>query len=254
MASNDRCRSILPPRLSLRVAALKALGTTMHVALATTAALMASVLGATSASATVICGTPGLPPGCGVYRTPTEVHAAFLNPDPAIIEAILKDASHDRFLNIVITPLGPDELEEFDSSLSGLVDVDLGPGGILTDIVLSLSGPVTVLTTGKTGNTTGTFDTEIIAMSLTGTILGLPIEIRESPTQNSTGQTTITDLGGGQFGFDSFFDIWIELSINGGPFVPQTGGSVTVNLVPEPSTALLLLVGLGFSWRRYRSS
>jgi hypothetical protein len=223
-----------------------------------TAALMASVLGATFASASVICSSPGLPPACGVYRTPAEVHAAFANPDPAIIEAILKDATHDRFLNIIITPLGPDELEEFDSRLSALVDVDLGPGGVLTDIPLSLTGPVTVLTTGKTGNTTGTFDTEIIAMSLAGTLLGLPIEIRESPTQNSTGQTTITDLGGGSFAFDSFFDIWIELSVNGGPFVPQTGGSSTVNLVdsvPEPATGLLLAIGLGAfaSWRRHGS-
>ena len=228
----------------------------MLAALAAAVALMASVLGATPASATVICGSPGLPPGCGEYRTPAQVHAAFANPDPAIIEAILKDASHSRFINILITPLGPDELEEFDSELTGLVDVDLGPGGTLTDIVLVLNGPVTVLTTGKTGNTTGTFDTEIIAMSLTGSILGMPVEIRESPFQNSTGQTTITDLGGGQFGFDSFFDIWIEISINGGPFVPQTGGSSTVNLVPEPSTAVLLAFGLGAmsSWRRYKSS
>ena len=93
MASDYRHRSIF-------YRSILASRTPMLAALATAGALVASVLGATPASATVICGSPGLPPGCGSYRTPAEVHAAFANPDPAIIEAILKDASHDRFLNI----------------------------------------------------------------------------------------------------------------------------------------------------------
>ena len=212
-----------------------------------TVAACSVLLGATGASATVECGSPDLPPGCGEYRTPAEVHAAFANPDPAIIELILKDISHSRFVLPVITPLGPDELEEFDSTVTGLFDVELVGPTLVTDVPFALSGPVTVLTTGKTGNTTGTFQTEIIAMSLTGNVFGLPVKIRESPTQNSTGQTTITDIGGGNFGFDSFFDIWVEISVNGGPFVPQTGGSSTVTLEDPDAQPVPLLPSAGFA-------
>ena len=59
-----------------------------------TVAICTVLLGATPASAIVECDSPDLPPGCGEYRTPAEVHAAFANPDPAIIELILKDVSH----------------------------------------------------------------------------------------------------------------------------------------------------------------
>jgi hypothetical protein len=51
---------------------------------------------------------------------------------------------------------------------------------------------------------------------LSGGSLPPGMMIRESPTLASTGQTTITDLGGGQFRIDSFFDVFTELSLDGG--------------------------------------
>jgi cysteine-rich repeat protein len=215
----------------------------MLVGLATAAALIASVLGATPASAGVICDSPDLPPGCGEYRTAADVHAAFADPDPAVVEAILHDVSHSRFLNVVRTPLGPDELEDFDSTLEALVDVNLTAGGWLYDIPVSLSGPVSVLTQNKTGNTTGTFDTEIIAMSLTGDIAGMPVIVRESPSLSTLGQTTITDLGGGLYEIDSFFDVFTELSLNGGAFVAQSAGPSRVVLVEPPTCGDGLIEG-----------
>ena len=206
----------------------------MLAGLATAAALMVSVLVATPASAQVICPSPDLPPGCGEYRTPADVHAAFANPDPLVIEAIMHDVSHSRFLNVVITPIGPDELEDFDSTVEALVDINTA-GGWLYDIPISLSGPVSVLTHNKVGNTTGTFQTEMIAMSLSGDMAGMPVTVRESPVLSTVGQTTITDLGGGLYEIDSFFDVFTEVSINGGGFVPQTGGPSRVDLVPEPT-------------------
>ena len=50
--------------------------------------------------------------------------------------------------------------------------------------------------------------------------------IRESPTRQSLGQTQITDLGGGQFRIDSFFDVFTELSVDGGQtWLPSTDAS-----------------------------
>ena len=218
--------------------------TPMLAGLATAAALMVSVLGATPTSASLICDSPDLPPGCdGEYRTAADVHAAFANPDPAVIEAILHDVSHARFLNVVRTPIGPDELEDFDSTIEALVDIEFSTGGWLYDIPISLSGPVSVLTHNKVGNTTGTFQTEMIAMSLSGDMAGMPVTVRESPVLSTVGQTTITDLGGGLYEIDSFFDVFTEVSINGGAFVPQTGGPSRVDLGEPPTCGDGLIEG-----------
>lgn len=76
-----------------------------------------------------------------------------------------------------------------------------------------------------------------------------PFMLRESPSESSTGVTTLTSLGGGQYQIDSFFDIFTEISLDGGQtWVPATAQ------VPEPSTLVLMsLSGLAaLSYRRRR--
>jgi hypothetical protein len=73
-------------------------------------------------------------------------------------------------------------------------------------------------------------------MDLTGLPGGLMI--RESPSLASSGQTTITDLGGGQFKIDSFFDVFTELSLDGGQSWHPSNGSMHVTENPySPTTA-----------------
>ena len=106
---------------------------------------------------------------------------------------------------------------------------------------------------GYTSGQTGTFATEIISMSLSGNVGGTAVSVRESPTLGSTGQTTITDLGGGMYDIDSFFDVFTELSVNGGPFMADMTGPARMTLVPEPATmGLLAIGGLGVLVRRRR--
>jgi hypothetical protein len=82
----------------------------------------------------------------------------------------------------------------------------------------------------------------MISMSLSGSVGGSNIQIRESPTLQSLGATTITDLGGGLWEIDSFFDVFTELSVDGGPWVPQLNPAWYIELVPaatvpvQPST------------------
>src|SRR2546422_272018 len=59
------------------------------------------------------------------------------------------------------------------------------------------------------------YNTEMLQLDITGGGLGT-IMIRESPTLASTGGTNITDLGGGMFQINSFFDIFTEISVDGG--------------------------------------
>jgi hypothetical protein len=95
-----------------------------------------------------------------------------------------------------------------------------------------------------------TFNTEMVALQLTGPGGAL---YRESPTLASLGQMMVTPVSGG-YQIDSFFDIFVELSLDGGTnWLPAEGGPTTFNLdelgppplsqVPEPGS--LLLVGAG---------
>lgn len=202
----------------------------------------------------IITPDPELPPD-GVYLSAGDVHANYVGPD---LDLLLEQPEHKPIADQAVREqIGADELEIFPSDLLGVVSGDTPLGPIGPTPVL-LTGPVQVLTTGKWGNTTGTFDTEIIAMDLSGSVGPLPIIIRESPTQPSTGQTTITDLGGGLYHIDSFFDVFTELSVDGGSsWIPATG-PVRMDLepaegpIPEPGSLALWLLGCAGLTRKRR--
>jgi hypothetical protein len=134
--------------------------------------------------------------------------------------------------------IGNDELETFNSLFTG-VEIGRGLGPI------SLTGPVQVITTDRALSTTGVFDTEIVSMSLSGnTPLGV-IMIREDPTQASTGITAITDLGGGLYHIDSFFDVFTELSIDGGASWIASDYATRMELRAIPLPGAVWLFGSG---------
>jgi hypothetical protein len=131
---------------------------------------------------------------------------------------------------------GDDELETFDCLLTAMeTDQELG--------WLLLTGPVQTRTTDRGLSTTGTFATEIVSMSLSGSSTIGTIKIRQDPERASYGSTEITDLGGGLYHIDSFFDVFTELSVDGGSNWIDSGNSTRMFLTPEPAT--LALFGLG---------
>jgi hypothetical protein len=132
------------------------------------------------------------------------------------------------------------EEHDFESTLDAMVSINGGP-----QQPIMMTGPVKTIAYNKgPGDTTGTFDVEMLSMTLTGG----PVMIRESPTKASTGKTSITDIGGGMWHIDSFFDVFTELSLDGGmTWIPKAGNRGTrVNLggVPEPSSAVLAALAL----------
>ncbi len=155
----------------------------------------------------IITADPSLPPvgtigGEAAYLTPADVHAMYSGPG---LDVVLSMVQHRGFTNIKRDTVGQDEIETFQSTLSGLASVNG-----TSNAPFSLSGQVMVESFGKAGMVTGTFDTEMLSMNLTGTVLGMPVEIRVSPTLASTGQTSITDIGGGLYQIHSFFDVFTE--------------------------------------------
>ena len=137
----------------------------------------------------------------------------------------LSDPRHKCFQNVFRQAVGSDEFENFDSVWDAKVNMGLGP------VAVTLTGPVDVIVFGKIGNTTGTFETEMIALSLSGSVGDSNIQIRESPTLSSLGLTDIANLGGGLYQIDSFFDVFTEMSVDGGPWMPQTNDPVRIVLV-----------------------
>jgi len=63
---------------------------------------------------------------------------------------------------------------------------------------------------------TQVFETEMLQLDLAGGSLPPGIMVRESPTNPSLGKHQATPLGGGDFMVNSFFDVFTQLSVDGG--------------------------------------
>jgi len=192
--------------------------------------------------AQVITPNPNLPVVYpeGVYRTPNEIFAAYNGPGLAIV---LTNVDLRAFAGGGRANSGPNEIETYNSEMVGLVNVNGGPF-----VNAQATGPTMTETFGKVGNVTGTFNTEMLSLNLSGTSPFGPFMIRESPTLASLGQTKITDIGGGLFRIDSFFDVFTELSIDGGAtWLPDSAGPAHVVLVPTPEPSVCAFAGLALA-------
>jgi len=225
----------------------------------------------------IVIGTPTLPPP-GTYMLPHEVHATYSGAD---LEIILNRALHKPFAGSAHrTQTAEGELEFFESSLEATLTVKKIFGQELPtpmEMDVELNGPVQTLVREKQlDQDVGAWETEMLSMDLTGSVdipgVGVvPIAIRENPDETSWGRTVVsqgtTELfsahdddpptGPPNFHIDSFFDVFTEISVGGGDWVPADKAA-GVNLVPEPNSALLAVIGLvalvGFVRRRKRAA
>lgn len=148
---------------------------------------------------------------------------------------------------LVIGDLNSFEYKKGPSGLKKTVDAKLKgkkTKGTSDKKPFSLKGRMQKKVFGRTDpKQTGKFDMEIkeskfqdisapgeaILVSLTASGADARVEIRE--------------VDNGQFLFDSFFDVFAELSLNGGDPVPGDGPA-RFRLVPEPASVAMLALGL----------
>lgn len=191
--------------------------------------------------------SPNLPPCApAYYLTADQFHAQFPTANPPFTITAAEHMARDGCGNLGGTPPpvgnGNISTDNFFSSL--MVQTNFGT---FTGV-----GPVSVRVTAT--NDPQMFDTEMLSMNISGGTMPPGVMIRESPTRASTGRTTIMPMGS-MYSIDSFFDVFTEVSFDGGQTWNQASTSGRVELVPEPSSIAILL-GLGvvaFLGWRFRS-
>ncbi len=140
-----------------------------------------------------------------------------------------------------LVPLpSPGETFQVDSFFDVFVELSIGGNLFQVDSFFDVTYQV------SRGSCEGCWQTEMVALSLVGQIPGGPtIEIRESPSLPSPGEIVVSDLPDGTFQVDSFFDVFTEISVDGGPFASATSSTRIVMgaAVPEPASLALLTLG-----------
>jgi hypothetical protein len=186
-----------------------------------------------------------LPPPTG-YAAVDNVHRY-----GPVDEIQLRGSSHAQFSSQSPPPPsvpGAFTVHGFSSIIGGALYIN---GAFIDNIIADALSMVLVEFDELVG-TDRYFDTELLQLDVSGGNLPPNILIRESPTLASLGRTAIRDAGGGQFLIASFFDVFTELSLDGGASWIPSNGSVRMQAVPEP--ALLTLLALGAAASRARRS
>ncbi len=81
----------------------------------------------------------------------------------------------------------------------------------------------------------GFFDTEMLSLDINGGTLPAGVMLRESPSKASLGRTSIREVNTGvaEYHVSSFFDIWTEVSLDGGASWAALTDPFTVSLIPN---------------------
>ena len=167
------------------------------------------------------------PAGAGLCGAPGVAPVEYAVPGLPVFEfGLIRLCPRNYALSGDLQPLpgsGMSVTQDLTTSLDLSISADSGT------TVMDVTAPVSM--TVRTTNVTGTFQTEMIAMSLSAPHGGGMAMIRESPTLASTGKTTVREVPGG-FMISSFFDVFTELSLDGG--ATWTPGDAPVRMEVAP--------------------
>jgi hypothetical protein len=113
---------------------------------------------------------------------------------------------------------------------------------------VTLTGSIGQEVMGRTfSSETGVWSTEVTALSLGGPVLGHTLSMTLDTASPSTGSTSIAPILVGnttEFRIDSFFDVFVELSLDSIPPLETGRGPLRFVLTPEPGGFLVLASAL----------
>lgn len=196
------------------------------------------------ARADIVEPTGQLPPSAGGYVLPTL----------CVNIVCLENATISNFDITSLSRSGSNELVDTTALFTALVFANVSgtPGAFLG--TLSTTGTADFTFFGRTGTEElGTFNAQIDSFNFGGTFNTNTFDVMQNPVMASTGMTTISQLPSGLYDVSSYFDIYGELSINGGSPVPGPERTATLG-TPEPSSWALLVTVCGlFAWKMRRT-
>jgi len=194
---------------------------------------------AASALASDIFDLPTLFPGNGQYVAANPIDYSVPGVGPVTVS------------DLDLTQLQPTTGGDFPAKSFFDVFVDITIPSLGTSPIPGIGTGATDTIVQRGGSDTGTFNTQMTQLDISGLPGGA--EIRIDPNTPSTGQTTVTDNGGGMFRITSFFDIFTDISLDGGstwtpatgpdhltlqPSVPDGGATLPMLLLPFTLLAL----------------
>lgn len=177
-----------------------------------------------------------LPPLNGQYTSPPEWSAVFSS---GVVITNLKNYA----FSAAFAP--PDPGSTVSHAFSSQAGFDLSVDGGATWQHVTAPANDTMQITGRLGGdgTTVYYDTEMTQLNIAGGNLPAGVQIRESPTRASLGRTTASAVSGGVGGYqiDSFFDIYLEASVDGGQnWQPSVTSPATMSLSPLQVTTITI--------------
>jgi hypothetical protein len=204
-------------------------------------------LGSGVASAAIISSTPTLPPLGVPFIAPTGVGCF-----GALNVCVTSGA-------ISFTSVDPSTFDVNGQHITG----DATYQGLITmsgqTTPLTLTGPITMGVEGRTFDTQlGSWNTDLDGLSLSGMVLGHMLTLKLDPSNESTGMASVELIGGGDqdqplYRIDSFFDVFVDLTLDSIPPLHTTRGPIHLTLAAEPASLALLagpILGLAAVRRR----
>jgi hypothetical protein len=198
------------------------------LALSSVALLTCSSDGSSPIAPGVTVGNVRLPVSGAVYRG-TDPHL-FLDQ-----QVTLFCGTHGTFSNAVTPPqtVGATVLSEYTATFVG--ELTLEPPVVPSAVTHALSVQARMaesITLVETSGGAFTFDTELVTFELQGTDMPDNIQVRESPDLVSAGATSVTPLSGGQNRVSAYYDVWLDISLDGGRSWNPAAQAVRMTLEP----------------------
>jgi hypothetical protein len=189
---------------------------------------------APSALADIFAPTSAVPPANGVYFVA----------NTCILTVCLQNIQLGNFNTTSAKIVGQNELTV--SSVDLTANVFQNHSGVAGPFIapVTLSGTVDITYFKKNALfETGKFVSQITSLDVSGSFVGVTgppphtIDAMLNPAMASMGETDVTQISSGPdvFQIHSFFDVFAELSIDHGPFVPGPERHGTLGNTPEPA-------------------